>query len=205
MGAAGAAAILVCALASQLLDFWAYDLRVELLDTNSEAGALGLLGPGAMVAAALSAWFVAMRFRHATPVALAVLLTFLAVDHAAGLHTEVPRWRLASFPLLAVTFLALVVVARGPASGGGRMLLCGIALLAAASLALHEIGGWLMDRLGVVPDSWAFQIKLALKHGTEAAGWFLVALGLATAWRSRRADGAEDALVPRRSRALVRG
>ena len=84
------------------------------------------------------------------------------------------------------------------------MLLCGIALLA-ASLALHEIGGWLMDRLGVVPDSWAFQIKLALKHGTEAAGWFLVALGLATAWRSRGADGAQDARVPRRSRALVRG
>jgi len=204
VGVAAVAVILVLALASQLLDYGVYDHRVRALDTSSETGMVGLLGQGATFAAAASAWFAAIRLRRAAPTALAVLLTFLAVDHAAQLHEEVPRWRLAYLPLLAVTFLALVAMARGPASGGDRLLIWGVALLA-ASLALHEIGGWLMVRAGVASDSWVFQIKLGVKHGTEVAGWLLVALGLATAWRARSAGGPEPPAVPERERLLVGG
>jgi hypothetical protein len=137
-----------------------------------------LIGQAAILAAAASAVSVAARVRAATPVVLAILLTFLAVDHMAKLHEEVPHWRLAYLPLLGVTVLALAGAARGPVRGARALLTCGVALLA-ASLALHEIGGWLMERLGVASDSVAFQVKLDVKHGTEVAGWLLVALGLA--------------------------
>jgi hypothetical protein len=178
LGASAVAGILVFALASQLVDYGFYDLRLRLLDANEETGILGLLGQAAIIAAAASAVSVAARFREAAPVALAMLLTFLAIDHMTKLHEEVPHWRLAYLPPLAVTFLALAGVARGPVRASRSLLACGVALLA-ASLALHEIGEWLMERLGASSDSVTYQLKLAVKHGTEVAGWLLVALGLA--------------------------
>ena len=178
VGATAVAAILVFALASQLVDYGVYELRLRWLDSNEETGVLGLLGQAAIVAAAASAVWVAARVREATPVVLAILLAFLAVDHVAKLHEDVPHWRLTYLPLLAVTLLALAGVARGPVRGARALLTCGVALLA-ASFAIHETGGWLMERLATGSDSVAYQVKAAVKHGTEVAGWLLIALGLA--------------------------
>jgi hypothetical protein len=150
-----------------------------------------LLGDVALIAAALAAWRLAVRHRgRRAPAALAVLLTFLALDHATGLHDRVPHWRLVYLPLLAATFLALVVVADGGSSAGRRLVLTGLVLLG-GSLVLHEIGGWLIARAGAAPDGWVFQLKVGVKHGTEVAGWVLVALGLI---EGRRVAGTPSSL-----------
>jgi hypothetical protein len=56
----------------------------------------------------------------------------------------------------------------------------------ALSLALHVVGPHVIAWLGYGQGSWLFQVKIALKQGTECAGWWLVAFALgATAYDER--------------------
>jgi hypothetical protein len=47
-------------------------------------------------------------------------------------------------------------------------------MLLLASLAIHVLGPSAVRALGWGPDSWAYQIKVGLKEGTELAGWVLL-------------------------------
>ena len=116
------------------------------------------------------------------------LLTFLAADHATGLHEHIPDWLAFYFPVLVASFICLFVVSRGPsgrtkfrahrAAGLSVDGLIGAGLLLLTfSFLLHGLG-WLVS-LGISDTTgFAYQAKAAVKHATEIAGWFIVALGL---------------------------
>jgi len=183
-GAFAAAALICAAVATQRVDYGVYDLRVRALDSNADGAILERLGDAALLAAAVAAAFLAAHPpRRATTVGLSLLLAFLAVDRLVGLHEEVSHWRVLYLPIVAATLLALAAVAGDLRPAGVRLLLGGILLLA-FSFVLHELGAWLMVRLGAAPDGWAYQLKVGVKHGTEVAGWLLVALGIALGGRA---------------------
>jgi hypothetical protein len=81
--------------------------------------------------------------------------------------------------VLAASIICLVVVSRG-LSGGSRFRLIGAGLLLLAfSFFLHVFGPRLLLDLGLSDSTgWAYQVKAVVKHATEVAGWFMVALGL---------------------------
>jgi hypothetical protein len=184
--------IVFAASAAELIDH-GFDLKLQVLDSGSDGGLSGALADIAIATAAASAWLVTARMRSARPVAaiLAVLLTFLAVDQVLALHTHIAHWLAFYLPLLLASFVCLVALARGipwlsRADAGQhtgsavivRLIGGGLALLV-ISFLLHVFGERLMASLGLSnPAGWAYQVKVVIKHGTEVAGWLLVALGL---------------------------
>jgi hypothetical protein len=170
-----------------------FDLNIPALDSASDGGVFGALVDVGVGAAAASAWLVVARARSARSIAtvLAVLLTFLAVDQVFGLHGHVPHWLAFYLPLLLASFVCLVAIARGlpglprvrTVQGAAdtvveRLVGAGLVVLV-FSFLLHLFGERLLADLGASsPAGWAYQVKAVVKHGTEAAGWLLIALGL---------------------------
>jgi hypothetical protein len=178
--------------AAQLIDYGFFGQRIGLLDSATDGGVFGAVGDIALAAAAGSAWVLAARVRSARTVAaaLALLLTFLAVDKVTRLHEHIPHWLAFYLPVLAAAFLCLVTVARGRSGrprfrvdrGRGRaaanhLIGTGLVLLA-FSFLVHVFGDRLLVELGANTTGWAYQVKAVAKHGTEVAGWLLTALGL---------------------------
>jgi hypothetical protein len=185
--------IVLCGSAAQLVNYGFLDQRIRALDPGSDRGVFGFLADVALVAAAVSAWVLAARVRSARPVAvvLAVLLTFLAVDDVVRLHDHIPHWLAFYLPVLAAVFICLAALTRGHPGrfrsradpGGGRAAvarLIGVGLLLLlCSFLLHVFGRRLLLDLGLSDTTGlAYQTKAAVKHGTEVAGWLLIALGL---------------------------
>jgi hypothetical protein len=186
----GATVVIVLAgVTAQFIDYAAYGLRIDALNSNDDGGIFGAVGDAALVAAAIAAAvrLAGPRPRRAASVALPVLLAFLALDKIARLHDHVPHWPVAYGPILALTFIALVAVARPAPLATRRLVAAGLVLLT-ASLVLHFFGEAVLNRLGASPAGWAYQIKATTKHGAEVAGWLVVALGLATGARERDRD-----------------
>ena len=173
--------VVLAASAAELINYGFLGERVAALDPGSDDGVFGTAVDIALAAAAVSAWVLAARSRAASPVAavLAGLLTFLAADQVTGLHNHIPHWLAFYLPVLVASFICLVAVARG-LSGGSLFRLIGVGLLLLAfSFFLHVFGPRLLLDLGLSDTTgWAYQIKAAIKHGTEVAGWSLIALGL---------------------------
>lgn len=173
--------VVLAASAAQLINYGFLGERIAALDPGSDDGVFGAAADIALLAAAVSAWVLAARSRAARPVAavLAGLLTFLAADHVTGLHNHIPHWLAFYLPVLAASFICLVAVARS-LGGGSLFRLIGTGLLLLAfSLFLHVFGPRLLLDLGLSDyTGWAYQIKALIKHGTEVAGWSLIALGL---------------------------
>lgn len=177
--------------AAQLIDYAFFGQRIRALDSASDGGVFGAIGNFAVAAAAVSAWVLAVRVRSARWVAaLAGLLTFLAVDQVTGLHEHISHWLAFYLPVLLASFMGLAAVARGPSGrlrlgvdrGIGhpvtdRLIGVGLALLA-FSFLLHVFGQRLLLELGVNSESLAYQIKVVAKHGSEVAGWLLIAFGI---------------------------
>jgi hypothetical protein len=179
--------------AAQLINYGFFHQEVPALDPGSDAGVFGAIDDIALAAAAVSAWVLAARVRPARPVAatLAMLLTFLATDKVVRLHDHIPHWLAFYLPVLAASFLCLMAVARGSSGrpqfrvdhGAGRAAvdrLIGVGLLLLAfSFLLHLLGVRLLVVLGVSDTTGlAYEIKAVVKHGTEVAGWLLIAIGL---------------------------
>jgi hypothetical protein len=186
--------------AAQLTNYGFFDQRFPALDPGSDGGVFGAIGDVALAAAAFSAWVLAARVRSArsVAVALAVLLTFLAMDKVARLHDHIPHWLAFYLPVLVASFVCLVAVARAYSGrpqvhadrGAGRHVvdrLIGAGLLLVFSFFLHVFGKRLLLDLGLSDTAGlAYQIKAVVKHGTEVAGWLLIALGLLRLGLSRR-------------------
>lgn len=187
--------------AAQLINYGFLDRRFPALDPGSDGGVFGAIGDIALAAAAASAWVLAARVRSARSVAVALagLLTFLAADKVARLHDHIPHWLAFYLPVLVASFICLVMLARGFSGrpqvhaerGAGRHVvdrLIGVGLLLLAfSFFLHLFGKRLLLDLGLSDTAGlAYQIKAMMKHGTEAAGWLLIALGLLRFGLSRR-------------------
>jgi hypothetical protein len=200
IGTIAAGTIVVAGVAAQLVDYGVYDLSVRALDSNAEGSVVERVADAALLAASVGAWLLArQRARPAAEIALAGALTFLALDRLLGLHDHVAHWRLLYLPILAGTALGLLGVARRNDRVAVTLLVAGLLLLG-CSLLLHELGDWLAARLGAAPNTWLFQLKVGLKHATEAAGWVLVALALLGPRRCRPAAriGAARRGPPRR-------
>jgi hypothetical protein len=116
------------------------------------------------------------------------LSAFLLLDNVTRLHELVPAWPLLYAPLLLALAAAALV-----ATNWSPLLVTGLALLL-LSAAVHALGtagddvGWWPsgeERL----DLWRFQILIAIKEGTELAGWLLFAPALALLASGGVADG----------------
>lgn len=182
-------AVVSAGTAGQLVDY-GFDLHAAALDSTGGGGLLGAAAEVALVAAAVAAWVLVVqasavsmnvtpsstarrRTRLARPpklaaVGLAALLTFLAFEDVV--------------PVAAMTFVALVVVAQRLQKPSRTLLHVALVLLATGFL-LHAGGDSALDLLGVENDGWIYQLKSVIKHDAEAAGWMLVAIGLAAGWR----------------------
>jgi hypothetical protein len=125
------------------------------------------------------------RPKGAAEVALPALLTFLAADKTFRLHDHVPHWLVLYLPLLGAAFGCLVVVGRRLSPRCLRLIVAGLALLA-GSFLVHLCGEWFLSAVGASPSTgWPVQVKAAVKHGSEVAGWLVIALGLAAGLRDR--------------------
>jgi len=169
-------------MATQLLDFTAWNLRVRAIDASYEwswshvasttciaigtvlcvAGAAGTDGGG--------------RGRRRAWRAAAVLMAVLLADNVTRLHEHVPHWPLVYAPLVVGLGVAVAAVAAG--RPGGRVVHAAVGLLC-LSLVIHVAGPKAVSALGWSPTSLAFQVKVGLKEGTELAGWVLLLTGLA--------------------------
>jgi hypothetical protein len=184
---AGGALTLV--VTTHLVDLGVYDLTIRPLDASyewswSHVAATGALAAGAMIGAA--GWRLAARRRRAW-LAGSAIFGLLCVDNVTRFHTHITGWPLIYAPLLGTLFLAVAAVAwdteRAPAVAAGLGLL-------ATSLAIHVFGHELVRALDWGPRSWPYEVKVALKEGTELAGWTLLVPALATlALRARIARG----------------
>jgi hypothetical protein len=184
VGIAAVGGVVLAGTAAQLIGFGVFHGRVRALDSASDGGLFGLVGDISIAAATVAAWVVLVRVRpvRVATVVLPPVLTFLTVDKTFRLHDRIPHWLVFYLPVLAVTFVAVAAVARGLSRPCVRLTAVGLALLI-GSFLLHQYGEWLLHYLGGSDAGWLFQVKAAVKHGLEVAGWFIIALGLAVGVR----------------------
>jgi hypothetical protein len=176
--AIAAAAAAIAVLVTQLLDFGAWDLRVHLLDSGYEWSYSHILATlafaaGAVICGANAA--AAPRMRGTWWIACA-LFGVLLLDNVTRLHEHVPMWPIVYGPFLAALCVSIIRVTAG--SRQARLVHVGVALLC-ISLAIHVFGPPLVHLFGWGADSWAYQVKIAVKEGTELAGWVLLVPALA--------------------------
>jgi hypothetical protein len=167
------AGVLALAVGIQLLDFGVYDLRVAFLNSADEWSYSHVLATVAFVAGAVagvtgtrSAGRPAWAWRG-----VAGVFAVLVIDNLSRAHEYIPAWPAVYAPLLGALAVCLVVVARD--TDRRPFVLTGLALLF-ASLVIHVAGPAAIRGLGWTPDGWAYQVKVALKEGSELAGWLLL-------------------------------
>lgn len=172
---AAAFAALAVEVAAHLLDFGLDDLRARLFDASQEWSWSHLAATAAFACGGAVSVFAALRRRAAqarTWWLLALLLGVLLVDNVTRAHEAVPHWPLIVVPALAGVAVIVAMLARG--TSVFRATVVALALLA-ASFAIHVLGHALVHGAGWGPATWGYQIKVALKEGTELAGWVLLA------------------------------
>jgi hypothetical protein len=168
-----AAAALAVEATTHLVDFGVYDLRIRLLDSADEwryshlrATLTFAIGPAAGFVGARSP----ARPRR-TWVGIGALFAILLADNLTRLHTHLPAWPLFYAPILLTLSVCIITLARGTDLAAVARI--GLAALA-GSLAIHVLGPGFLRLLGWGPQTWAYEIKVALKEGSELAGWVLL-------------------------------
>jgi cytochrome bd-type quinol oxidase subunit 2 len=169
----GAGVVVAVEMATHLGDCGADDLRIRLLDSAYKWSWSHLVATAAFATAAVLGFTGAQRsagHRRAWR-AIGGLFAFFFVDNVTRLHDHVAHWPVVYTPLLGVLMLSLAVVAWDTDQ---QRIVVGALTLLLASLAIHVLGPSAVRALGWGPDSWAYQIKVGLKEGTELAGWVLL-------------------------------
>ncbi len=170
----------VAVVISHLIDFGSDNLRIGLLDADSDASWSHHLIAALLVVATALALASAWRSRDHRGLWAVVtgILAFIAVDELSSLHTQVDQmaWGKALYaPILLVLGISLWrLAARRPR---GWVLRVGVAVLF-VSFGIHVFGPHIVHALGYGTDSWPYQVKVAFKQGTELAGWLLVLMAL---------------------------
>jgi hypothetical protein len=166
-------AALTIEVTAHLLDYGLADLHVRLLDASSEWSWSHVVATTAFASAAAVAVFAARRRRGEARQwwILAALFSVLFADNVARAHEAVPKWPLVVLPALVGVAIGVVRLARDTAVF--RVALAGLGLLV-TSFVIHVLGHAIVHGAGWGPDTWGYQIKVALKEGTELAGWVLV-------------------------------
>jgi hypothetical protein len=196
VGVALALALAALQSIAHLVNVLFFDLRIDMINADSDSGAFAWASSVATSCAALLLLLLAiLRPTRTRPlVALAGAVAFMSLDDMVGLHERVSDlgttlgpiehfarifWPLVFMPLLAATFVGLFGVAAGLRSAPGRALLAGLALLVAA-IAL-EMASPILFALGSDHGELAYELEVVLEEGAELAGWILVSTGLAAA------------------------
>jgi len=167
-------------MATQLLDFTAWNLRIRALDASyewswSHVASTTCIATGTVLCVAGAARAGGGGRRRAWRAA-AILMAVLLADNVTRLHEHVPHWPVVYAPLVVGLGVAMAAVAAG--RPGARLVHAAVALLC-LSLVIHVAGPRAVSALGWSPTSLAFQVKVGLKEGTELAGWVLLLTGLA--------------------------
>jgi len=168
-------------MATQLLDFTAWNLRVRAIDASyewswSHVASTTCIAIGTVLCVAGAARTDGGgRGRRRAWRAAAVLMAVLLADNVTRLHEHVPHWPIVYAPIVVGLGVAMAAVAAG--RPGARLVQGAVGLLC-LSLVIHVAGPKAVSALGWSPTSLAFQVKVALKEGTELAGWVLLLSGL---------------------------
>ena len=175
----GSTALVIGGSAAQIINY-AFDLQIHLLDSADDGGAFGVIGGLAAVAAAAAAWLLLIRARSRSSAVLALplLLTFLALDKTLRLHDYIPHYLVVYAPVLVGTFVCVAAIGRRVPHPLSQIVIVALALLV-VSFALHLAGERLLHWLALESNEGVRQVKIALKHGFEVEGWWLVAIGVA--------------------------
>jgi hypothetical protein len=166
-------AALTLEVAAHLLDYGLDELHLRLLDASSEWSWSHVVATTALASGAAVSVFAARRTRGEARQwwILAALFSVLLADNVTRAHEAVPHWPLVVLPALVGVAIGVVRLARG--TPVFRVALAGLGLLL-TSFVIHVLGHALVDGAGWGPDTWGYQIKVALKEGTELAGWVLI-------------------------------
>lgn len=183
-------AVVLAGAAAQLIGYGMFEGKVPALDSSADGGIFGIIGDVSIVAAASAAWMVLIRVRPVTiyTAGLPLLLTFLAVDKVLRVHDHIPGWVVIYMPLLGLTLLAVVVVARHLSVRSARLAVIALTLLA-ASFLIHLFGTQALQLIPAPAAGWAHQVKGIVKHGAEVAGWLILALSLVVGLQDRVTSG----------------
>ena len=174
---------------THLVNFGADDLRAQLLDANSDASWSHLLIAGTLAVATGICLLGARRPREQTHAWIAVtgILAFISFDEISSLHSTIDQmsWgKLVYTPILLALCLCLWKISAR--SARNIELRAGLVTLL-ISFGIHVFGPHIVHVLGYGTSSWLYQTKVALKQGTELAGWLLVVMGLSRIALSRPA------------------
>jgi hypothetical protein len=182
-----AAVAFAAVMITHLVNFGADDLRVRLLNANSDASWSHVLIAATLVGgtgvAALGVWRAdreANLWR-----ASAAILAFLSISEISSLHAKIDQ--LSWGKVVYAPILLALCVCLWRVSQRSRFRLAVRAALATlvVSFAIHVLGPHVVHALGYGYNSWAYQVKVGLKQATELVGWLLVLLGLGRVVLSR--------------------
>jgi hypothetical protein len=171
-----AALALLAVLATHLIGFGADHPMPALLNADSSSSWSHRAVSAILVLATASCLLGAVRFRPERGLwaTAAVILAFLSIDELTTLHAQIDdaTWGKALYaPILLVLGICLWWLADNTAQ---RPLLRVGLLTLIVSFAIHVFGVHVVHALGWTTGSWPYQVKVALKEGTELAGWLLI-------------------------------
>jgi uncharacterized membrane protein YfbV (UPF0208 family) len=166
-------AAVIAQAAAQSIDFGVYSLRVTALDSNVHGSIFGVIS---IVAQGATAVAMVVRARTASQPRVWALLA--AVVGALTVVRIVTSYNAAVLivPVAVVFVLVWQLTADDPVEA--RMVVRAGLLLLVFSFVVHAVGPKLVTALGYSVNSWPYEIKSMLKHGSEMAGWMLLAVGL---------------------------
>jgi hypothetical protein len=183
----GVGLVVSAAIAAHLVDFGVYQLRIQAMNANLGTSPVAWISPAAILVALLASVILATRPVERSRWVLAFALGAVLVLGTHHLGESLPHWQVLLLPPLGLTLVLLWRTAADLDSLIGRVLRSGCVLLVLA-FALHVFGALVLRRIGVAVDSWPYQVKVALKEGSELSGWLLIAAVLgAAAWAGRGA------------------
>jgi branched-subunit amino acid transport protein len=174
--------LVVAGATAHLVDFGIYHLRIELLNSDSDRGIFEWIAAAAIAAASVAALVLARRRRSRMLAFLGGILFVIFLAGRAHVSHNFPQWNYLYVTLLATS----VAIVLGSVTRELRSLVVLAFGVLALSLVLHVVDAHAAAGLGDAQASWLSQVKIALKEGTEGAGWWLVAFALgATAYDER--------------------
>lgn len=172
-GVALALVVLAVQVVAQIVDFSVYDLRIGALNSNLDSSVFGLLSLAAEIAMAGAAAFRAFESEHRNRwLVLAAIAAALVAVRAAFPGSAVN----VAAPVAVVFVLVWSVTSNDP--GRARTIVRVALCLLAFSFVVHLVGLKIVNSLGYDGNSWPYQVKSLLKHGTELAGWTLLTTGI---------------------------
>ncbi|HET6865169.1 MAG TPA: hypothetical protein VFH80_04565 [Solirubrobacteraceae bacterium] len=188
-GIALALVALAAQVAAQIIDFTVYDLRIGALNSNVDSSVFGVVSLAAEIAMACAAAWRGLESEHRGRwLVLAAIAAALVVVRAAMPGSAVT----VAAPVAVVFILVWSLTSNDPSRA--RTIVRVALFLLAFSFVVHIVGLKIVNSLGYDGNSWPYQVKSLLKHGSELAGWILLATGILGGAR-RFAPGA---LVSRR-------